>query len=372
MNINFNKKPYVTNHILSGSSLANFLRLLADNKYDVERKYWPKLVKSFLIILLSFPNFLLEKLLFNSKIRKTNVKSPVFILGYPRSGTTYLMYLLSLDKQFAFCRTYECLGPHVIFTFGRVLRFIAKIAMPAIRPMDNMPLGATLPKEEEFAVGNMGVESMTNALYFPKNFSNYFNRFVLFQGKPKEKLNWKRNHLFLLKKLTLKNRGKQLLLKSPFDTGRIKEILELYPDAKFIHIYRHPFAVYSSNEKLYESVLPQIAFHKVSNSIMEQHVLYTYKAMYQKYFADKLFIPPKNLIEFSYEQFIGNEPDLLKHVYAQLGLNGFGIMEPIYMEELKRNSQYQTNKYRLNSKQELQVYERWKFAFDAFGYNNTL
>jgi omega-hydroxy-beta-dihydromenaquinone-9 sulfotransferase len=280
--------------------------------------------------------------------------------------------LMSKDKRFAFCHTDECLGPHTIFTFGRVLRFILKRALPKTRPMDNMALGAMLPKEEEFAIGNMGVESMAHALYFPKKFSEHFNRFVLFSGDTKEKINWKNNHLFLLKKLTLKNKGKRMLLKSPFDTGRVKEILELYPDAKFIHIYRNPYAVYFSNVKLYEGVLPQTAFHRIGNHEMEQHVFYTYKATYKKFIAERPLIPRGNLFEISYEQFIGHEKENLENIYGMLNLGNFNDVLPEIQSELHKTKNYQINKYALPSEKENEVFENWQFAFDAFGYNKVL
>ena len=63
---------------------------------------------------------------------------------------------------------------------GPFLREISEVALPKKRPMDNMPMGSDLPMEEEFAIANMGVESMAHALYFPKQFTNYTKRFALF------------------------------------------------------------------------------------------------------------------------------------------------------------------------------------------------
>lgn len=371
MNIDFNKKPHTTNHILSGSSLGNFIRILADNKFDVDRKFIPKLLKCLLIILVSIPNYLLEKILYNSKIRKTKIVSPIFILGYPRSGTTHLVYLLSKDSRFAYCKTYEVLGPHVIFTFGKVLRAIARKALPKTRPMDNMALGADLPKEEEFAIANMGIESMAHALYFPKKSSEYVDRFVLFNGNEKEKQNWKHNHKYFVQKITLRSKGKRLLLKSPFDTGRIKEILEIYPDAKFIHIYRNPYAVYSSNEKLFEGVLPQTAFQTVGNSEMEDHLIYSYKKTYEKYFTEQSLIQKGNLFTIAYEEFIGKEKEYLEKTYRQLELGEFNSVLPIFEKELDQRKKYQTNKYSLTSEQEEIIFKEWKFAFEKFGYDKT-
>jgi hypothetical protein len=138
---------------------------MSDNGFRVAPRFWPKILFSLSIILLNIPFVIVEKIIYHKKIKNTPVKNPVFILGYPRSGTTWLMYLMSKDPQFAFCKMYECMGPHVIFTFGHILRRIAKKVLPEKRPMDNLDLGPDVPKEEEFALANMGLESMANALY---------------------------------------------------------------------------------------------------------------------------------------------------------------------------------------------------------------
>lgn len=368
MNIDFKNAPLFASHFLSGSSLRNLWNLLRDNGFRVERQFLPKLLHSGFLVVLSLPFVWLEKLLYHRRIQKTEFKPPVIILGYPRSGTTYLIYLLSKDPNLAFCKTYESLGPHVIFTFGRVLRFIAKRTIPKRRPMDNMALGAELPKEEEFALGNMGIESMANACYFPQKFSEYFDRFVLFKGHEKERHNWTRNYTWLVKKLTLKNKGKRLILKSPFNTGRARLLAEVFPNAKFIHIHRHPYAVYSSNERLYEGILPKLAFHKVDNEDMERHVLYTYKASMEQYLKDKAHLPSHNLFELAYEDFFDNQIEILRQIYTQLDLGDFDAVLPIFEQEMRQYDDYKTNKYGLTPEKEQEVFEHWQFAFHALGY----
>ena len=369
MNIDFKNAPNTTSHLLSGSSLRNLWNLLVDNKFNIDREFWPKLLKSALIAFLNTPFALVEKILFSRRIKKTKVQAPVFILGYPRNGTTYLYYLLSKDPNFAFCKTYECMGPHVIFTFGPILRRIALSVLPIKRPMDNMALGADLPKEVEFATCNIGIESMSNGCFFPQKFSEYFDRFVLFKGPEKELQNWKKNYLWFLKKLTLKNKGKRLILKSPFNTGRIKILLELFPDAKFIFIRRHPYHVYSSNERLYEGILPNLAFHKIDNAEMEQHVFYTFRATIEQYLAQKKAIPEGHLFEVAYEDFFQNQEAIIRQFYQQLDLGNMDPVWPIFEKEISRYNNYKTNKYGLTKEIEEKVYREWKVAFDSFGYS---
>jgi len=236
--------------------------------------------------------------------------------------------------------------------------------------MDNLELGASLPKEEEFALGNMGLESMANAIYFPKRFSEYFDRFVLFKGSIKEKINFTNNLDWLLKKLTLKNDGKRLLLKSPFNTGRIKMLLQLYPDAKFIHIHRHPFSVFSSNEKLYESVIPQVAFHHIGNEEMEEHIIYTYKATMENYFKEKETLNKNQLYEMSYKELISDPVNSLKNVYAQLELNNFESAFTHFEKEIKNYEDYKPNIHQADEVKKARINKEWAFAFAKLNYES--
>jgi hypothetical protein len=368
MQIKYPPGPRFGFHIISGSSLRNLWNVLADNRFAIRPRFVPMLLLSMTIVLLNIPFALLEILLYGKKIRNSQVKAPVFILGYPRSGTTYLMYLMSKDPQFAFCRMYECMGPHVLFTFGRVLRFIADRMLPKKRPMDNLELGADVPKEEEFALANMGVESMANAIYFPRRFSEYFDRFVLFRGAEVEKNRFEKNLHYLLRKLTLKNNGKRLLLKSPFNTGRIALLLQMYPDAKFIHIHRHPYSLMQSNAKLYESVLPQVAFQVIDGKKMEEHIAYTYLATMDAYFNDKALLDQSRLFEVGYADFVADPVGVLRTAYDQLQLGGFESALSHFETEAKGYADYKANVHQ-DDKRKRELYHR-KFGeiYERLGY----
>ncbi len=370
MRIDFSNSHKVFTHIISGSSFSNFFRVVADNRFRIAPRFWPRLLFSVPIILLNIPFVIAEKILYNKKIRNTQVNNPVFILGYPRSGTTYLVYLLSKDPQFAFSKMYECMGPHVMFTFGHVLRRIAKRVLPEKRPMDNLELGPDVPKEEEFALANMGLESMANALFFPRRFSEYFDRFVRFTGNKKERDNFSRNIMLLFKKLTLKNNGKRLILKSPFNTGRVKLLLELFPDAKFIHIHRHPYEVYASNQKLYASVLPEIAFHTITAEQMQEHILYTYKATMEAYFTESNLLNKNQLFEMDYETFSREPEKYLKAAYEQLELGGFDEALPYIKKEIQHYSDYKANKHNYDEGMKKMIKEKLGFVMDRYNYNS--
>lgn len=373
MNLRYRLRDYLNlpTHTALGISLPVWINLLWTNKFALDVQYWPKALFITITVLLNVPFQLWEYLRYSKIIRKTKVNPPVFILGHPRSGTTFLQYVLSRDPAFAFCSTTEGLLPNVFLTAGKVTEKILRAAMPKTRPQDNVEVGADMPIEEEFAMGNMSNTSWVHGLYFPRNIYKIFDRCVTFSGgDPGIRLSWKQHFDFFIKKLSLRYPGKNLLLKSPANTGRLKELYELYPDARFIHIYRDPVQVYLSNERLYEKILPLIGFQKVSNEFIQEHILYAYEQMYKKYLTDKRFIPPNQLIEFSYEDFVTSPLDVVAKIYNHLSLGSFDNALPFFREELKRMKDYKTNTYpEIDGELHSKIAQRWKFAFDAFGYS---
>jgi hypothetical protein len=363
MNIDYRKSTPWGFHIISGSSPYAFFTVLRAGKFHLGARSFLKIAASLFIILLSTPIMAIEKLWLYRKIARAKVEKPVFILGYPRSGTTFLMYVMSKDPQFTFCRMYHCMGPHVIFLFGQFLRRIALSVLPKKRPMDNLDLGPDLPKEEEFALANYGEESMANALYFPRHFSRFFDKYVLFNGSVKHKKRFLKNMDRLFKKITALSNGKRLLLKSPFNTGRINTILELYPDARFIHIHRDPIEVYFSNVKLYESVLPEVSFHDISGSDMENHLIYTYQESMKRLIQAKKTLRPEQYYEVEYSSFVNDPVKHLGQAYQQLQISGFEQALPFFTDELGRYTEYKRNAHKIDSDKAFRVNENWRKTY---------
>jgi len=211
---------------------------------------------------------------------------------------------------------------------------------------------------------------MVTAYIFPNKMYEYFRRHVLFQNGNKETVeNWQKHLVYFMKKLSFKYGNRPLLLKSPSNTGRVKELLETFPNAKFIHIYRNPYVVYPSNERLYEKILPNIAFQRAKPETVQDFILKSYRDTYKKYFNDRKIIPRGNLVEFSYEEFIGNELKVLQRTYEQLALSNFEAVRADFEAEVRGYSDFKTNKYQIDASLKEKIYAEWKFAFEEFGYS---
>ncbi|HPM30563.1 MAG TPA: sulfotransferase [Chryseolinea sp.] len=356
-------------HTVIGIDLINWLQLLWRNRFAINFRFWPKALLLTGISMLNAPFQFYEFIAYSKRIKKVKVKSPVFILGHPRSGTTYLHYVLSQDPQFSFCQTYEGLAPHVFLSSGKIVKAVMNLFIPATRPQDNVKAGAALPIEEEFAMGSISQTSWVHGLYFPKSIFDVFDECVTFKRDKEARAEWKKHFLFFAKKLAYQNHGKTLLLKSPCNTARIKEILEVFPDARFIHIHRNPYEVYLSNVGLYEKILPLLGLHRVKGEYMEKYVLYMYEEMYSKYLRDREVLSSDQLYELPYKSFIADPMKELEKAYYQLSMGTFDSVEDFLMKEVAQSESYQKNKYsNINKEVRQQIANRWKFAFDVFGY----
>jgi omega-hydroxy-beta-dihydromenaquinone-9 sulfotransferase len=307
-------------HAAFGYTLWNWLTVLWKNNFRVDVSSVLKITWITLSILSTAVFRVYESIVFDAKVKKVEIKSPIFILGYPRSGTTYLHYLLSKDKQFSYCATYQVLMPNVFLSLGKTLiRMLDKI-LPKRRIMDNLKMDTMLPKEEEFAISAISDASMINGFYFPENATRYLDEYVLFKGHTNSAVEWKKKLKFFLQKVQYGQESKRMLIKSPFNTGRVKQILELFPDAKFIHIHRNPYEVYYSNEKLHEAIIPAFSFQRVSSEHMERFVFDSYRLIYENYFEASKRIPEGNLVTVSYEKLVENPIATLDCIYKSLSI----------------------------------------------------
>ncbi|MCV9387831.1 sulfotransferase family protein [Reichenbachiella ulvae] len=360
-------------HTALGVSFPVWIQILVQHRFAIGWRFLPKAMFITATSIVNIPFQLIEYFLYHKKIKATVVKRPIFILGHPRSGTTYLHYLISADPNLAFCTTNDAIVPHLMLTTGRITEKILDRFMPATRPQDNVKAGAKMPKEEEFALANTSSSSFMHGFYFPRDLKKVFDRDVLFNsGDQKVKKRWQRDFHYFIQKLTYKNKGKQLVLKSPANTGRLKEIYELYPDAIFIHIHRDPYAVYQSNAVLYDKVLPILDLQHVDRESISDFIIASFRTMYEKYLKDKTLIPPAQIRELRYEDFVKDPLDCLDKCYQELGIGDFEKVRTYIESEVKEFGDYKKNKHQELTKDiRDRIEKEWAFFFEEYEYNRA-
>ncbi len=321
--------------------------------------------------LLTAPLRITERLAYGATIARTEItKDPVFILGHWRTGTTFLHNLLCQDPQFGFLSTFLTVAPEFSLVSERWLKPALGLLLPDHRPQDNIALNPDLPQEEELAMPPMCPYTMYAGYHFPAQFRSYFTRFVLFEGIPEgERQAWRNAYHWLLRKATYCAQGRQLVLKSPTNTGRIPELLALYPNARFIHIYRNPYVLYGSTLRLYAKMLQVSALQRYTQEEIEENVFVFFERMMRKYLKDRTQIPDERLVELRFETFEQDPLNGLREAYKVLGLDGFDAAMPRLNAYLDSVRGYRKNRYRLDQITVDRIRERWGFALEAWNYD---
>ena len=181
------------------------------------------------------------------------------MIGHWRSGTTLLHELLVLDSRHTYADTYDCFAPNHFLVSSWLIRPTLGLLMPARRPVDNMAAGWDHPQEDEFALCNMGVPSPYLTAAFPNCPSQYPEYLDLRDVPPAAVQRWKDSLRWFLTCLTVR-RPKRIVLKSPAHTCRIKVLLEMFPNAKFVHIVPRSIRDLPVHDQSMEASVPRRGF----------------------------------------------------------------------------------------------------------------
>lgn len=345
-------------------------KLLIDNRFAVDICGLPSALAISLASVTNTGLRYMQELVWGNRIRKAEIhQAPVFIVGHWRAGTTWLHELLTLDPRFTYPTTYQCFSPnHFLLTewcFTRAFRPL----LPSRRPMDDMVIAWDRPQEDEFALCNLGVPSPYFSNAFPNRLPQYPEYFDL-HDIPAEALDrWKTQFMRFLRMVTLRNPGR-IVLKSPTHTYRIKVLLDLFPDARFVHIVRDPFVLFSSTLRMWQSMSAHYAVQHPKHEGLEEYVFENFLAMYKRYDEARPRIPESHLYELRYEDLVKDPIGQIRAIYSHLDLGDFAAVLPRLELYLANAAGYATNRYELSPELRDKIAERWGPVIRRYGYSS--
>ncbi len=343
--------------------------LLNENKVDPIYKHKIRQVNLFKTIIKPFR--VLQRLLFDTRINKIDLqtKQPIFIIGHWRSGTTHLHYIFHKDKQFGTLSNYQTFSFTTALLSQRFVKFILSPLMPKERTQDHIKMTVDKPGEEEQPLSVISTRTGIHTWLFNKN-KSYFEKYNLFKGiNTEEKKGWQEDYTYVLKNIAYANNNKQLLLKNPHNTSRVKELLELFPKSQFLFIHRNPLDVYISMIHLYGKVIETQFLQYITIRERKELILYYYKETMQKYLKERALIPKENLFEVGFDEFTGNEMAWVEKIYSHLKIDSFETAKPRIQNYLDSVKTYKKNKFRkIDPQMEARIRKEWAFAFEEWGY----
>jgi hypothetical protein len=350
------------------------------------------------VLLLLFPLFIIFKVLqvigfaiddlFYKDYQQQELSPPVFIIGNPRSGTTFLHRLLAKDEHnFSTIRTWEIFFAPSIFQrklvwaiqaidqkFGGVVqRWLVRQEQKTW--FNNHMHKVSLWEAEEDESLLLAIwESVFTSVFFPH--PDLVRKYAMFdKGVPRrERRRIMRFYRACLRKhLYAHNSRKKFLSKNPAFSAKVASLYEFFPNAKIIYLVRNPLDTVPSliswmtyqwsqfadpgDEYIYRDYLIRLAkeWYEYPLQQLEKAAPDSYEIIvYEELASD-----PRGVIMGMYEKFGFDMSPAFDDVLAQAN---------IAAKTYKSKHRYSLKKIGLTRQQLIQTF---RLVIDRFGFDTS-
>jgi len=353
---------------LAGSSLSIVREVFKGNK--VGSKYRLKVVITYIFVTVTTAFRKIDHLYFRRKLEKFRFREPpLFIIGHWRSGTTLLHNLLTKDPLAAYTTTYQCVFPDNLKSKWLFKTFM-RIFMPPVRPGDNLEISVDFPQEDEYAMSNLTHRSYYHFFYFPTAYPNLYKKYIRFETLTGEEIDdWKKVYRQLIIKALLNAGGSRIVLKNPANTGRMLHLLDIFPEAGFVHIIRNPVIVYLSTVKFLTQLYPTVQLEPFSEEDVSEMVLEIYGKLMRDFLEDRKQVDPDRILEIRYEELVENPIQNLELIYQRFSYPDFPDLKSVFTSYLDSLGSHKIDTYTLSQKELDRVLEHVGFAMKYWNYD---
>ena len=299
--------------------------------------------------------FFLDPILFPG-LRRTQVRTPVFIVGHARSGTTLLHRLMAEDaERFSAFMYYELFFPSLLQK--KLIRFFARV--------DRRFLGGAIEKrvkaweDRKFGPTNhIHYQSLT--VYEEDDFvltyscaSGYWIVLLPYMGEldfyyvdqHSERRRKKLMRFYeecVRRQLYLNGPEKIHLSKNPTFAGRVESLIETFPDARIVVPFRNPYETIPSLLKLMKVAW---GMRKWSDAEMQRSLRILADQSYHTYTYPLEVLAghpetPQAIVD--YTELVAEPKRVIERVYAELGFPVTPELERMLEAEQQKAKKHET------------------------------
>lgn len=360
----------------------------------------PRRVSRLAAFYLSFPLFelvtqigLLLDDTFFADYRQQQVRQPVFIIGNPRSGTTFLHRLMAKDEaQFISLKTWQVLlAPSI--TQRRLWKTINNLDRRLGRSLKRLvqrweknwhdafvvhELALEEPEEDEFLfvhIWSSLATSLFSAVMDRAPTYTHFDTAVPDAEKQRIMTFYQgclKRHLY--DQNGTPSQGKRYLAKNPSFCAKVGTLWQWFPDAKFIYLVRNPLEMIPS----YVSVM-QLQWRALADPLTpwaaRDYVLHMARHWYTYPLQRLARAPADSYVIVRYDDLVHNPAGTVAGIYQHLGIEMNPVYAQVLLQEAEASKAYRSRHHysleQLGLTREL-IVDRFRDVFDRFGFSTQV
>lgn len=259
----------------------------------------------------------------NPDITAGSVERPIFIIGMGRSGTTILHELMALDTQLRTPLTWEVdhpfpppqtasyeSDPRIAATQKTLER--TDLILPDFKKIHRM--GAQLPQEcVRWTTGEF-----TSMIFWTNYHVPEYSNWIMREANLAPAYSYHRKFLQLLQ---WKHSRAPWVLKSPGHLWSLDQLLQEYPDARFIQTHRDPLQILASLTSLV-TVLRKMSSDNVDTAqIAREWAVWNAQGLNASAsFRDRSLVKTEDVIDINFSEFMADPLRQVRAIYKQFDL----------------------------------------------------
>lgn len=326
--------------------------------------------------------------LFDRGWKSVRIERPTFIIGAPRSGTTFFHRLLTQTDEFPHWQAWELIVPSL------TARKLFRPLVPAV--VDTLGKGfedastlfdgdghettATSIEEEE-VLFLLRLDTQFVNLFMPIAFDEEDAPEIVYNDEQPadQRLASARFFEACLKRQTHLTGKTQVLAKMPYSTMRVRTLLEVFPDARFVYLVRSPFETLPSHMTLHRGFFAQrYGLDNIPDDVLRRYWQrrYRYNVALYRYFRDVMaegHLPPEQVLTIRFPELL----DDLNGVFSRLlDFTGYTVSDELHRRvaaQAARQKSYSAKHTNLELEEfgvtREQVLEDLGFVFDQYGFS---
>ena len=264
---------------------------------------------------------IVEQIKRDPAILETPIEQPIFIVGWYRTGTTFLHTLLAADPGNRAPRAWELFSPAALSRHAgldhRLRRLRSRLVLAANRSLvpeqdaaHHIPLDG--PEECFFLLEN---DFVSSTLY--NTFAGYRYAFDLLEQDLRP------SYRFLRQQLQLLGRGepqRRWILKSPFHLWHLDALLDVFPDARIVFTHRTITESLPSNCSLSAMTTSKLV-ESLDLEVLGRFWSDYYRVGMDRAAQQRARIPAERVFDLSFRRLASDPARTVEELYRHFGID---------------------------------------------------